>query len=118
MLEDFETIQIVLYLPEAYMMDLETSCNVSCVTCHMSLFKSSQTVRTRDLKSSHNSYHTLCVICPVSHVIRHMSLVMCHVARVTIFSVFLKSVGVSWWRLFYHQGLPRLFKTRKKSNAL
>ena len=36
MLGNFETIQIVLYLPGGYMMDLETTCHVSCVMCHVS----------------------------------------------------------------------------------
>ena len=74
MIENFETIQIVM-------------CHVSHVT-----FKPSQTLKPRDLKFSRNIYHTLCVMCPVSHVTCQMSLFMCHVSRVTIFSDFFYKV--------------------------
>ena len=37
MIKDFETIQIVKYFPEGCMMDFETTCYVSRVTCHVSL---------------------------------------------------------------------------------
>ena len=68
-------------------MDLETTCHVSCVTCVMSLFNLSQTVRARDLQFWHNNPHALCVMCPevtcqVSHVRCHMSIVLCHVPHV------------------------------------
>ena len=36
MIENFETIQIVLYLPGGYTRDLETTRHMSHVTCHMS----------------------------------------------------------------------------------
>ena len=54
-------------------------------------------------------------MCPVSHVRCHISLVTCHVSHLRchmshIFSSFflLESGGVSWWRVCYQWGLPRL----------
>ena len=45
--------------------------------------------------------------CPMSLVMRHVSHIQFHIA----FCLFLlKSVGVCWWRLSYHEGLPRLLK--------
>ena len=77
MIENFETIKIGLYLPGGYIMDLEITFHVSCVTCYMSLFNLSQTVRARDLQFSHNILHVTChlsvVTCLVSHVTCHVS---------------------------------------------
>ena len=54
-------------------------------------------------------------MCPVSHVRCHISLVTCHVSHLRchmshIFSssFLLESGGVSWWRVCYQWGLPRL----------
>ena len=93
------------------MMKLETTCHMSCVTCHLSLINLSQTVKTRDLQFSNIINYTLCVMCPISHFRCHMSLVMCHVFRVKILNVFFV-VGVCLFRLSYQQGLPRLSKKK------
>ena len=94
-------------MPGVYMMDLETTCHVSRVMCHMSLFNLSQTIRPRALQFSHNIHHNLCVMCSVSHVRWHMSFAMCHMSHVLchIF-LFLQIIGVSGWRLSYQQGEP------------
>ena len=95
-------------------------CHMSCVRCHMSLFILSQTVIARDLQFSHNIYYSLCVQChmsgvtnQVSHVRCHMSLCMCLVPCVMcyvsfIIYIFLQGGWVSWLRLCYQKGLPRL----------
>ena len=67
-----------------------------------------------------------CVMCHVSHVTCHVSHVTCHLSRVichmsTFCFTFLQkkekfnpsekigqSGGVSWWRVCYQRGLPRL----------
>ena len=62
-------------------------------------------------------YHTIppCVMFPVSQVRCHISLITCHVSHLSchmshIFSSFflLEIGGVSWWRVCYQWGLPRL----------
>ena len=53
MIENFETIKIVLYLPGRNMVDLEPP-----VMCHMSLFNLCQTVRVCDQQFSHNMLQT------------------------------------------------------------
>ena len=62
------------------MMDLETTCHVSCVMCHISFFNISETVRTRDLQFViYNIHH----ICHVSRVTCQVSQVNCHESCVT-----------------------------------
>ena len=46
---------------------------IKTYTSQMSLFDHSKTVRARDLKFWEYYNHTLCVMCPVSHVTCHMS---------------------------------------------
>ena len=57
-----------------------------CFTCHMSYV------------TCHISY----VICQVSHVRCHVSAIICQVSSVIFF---LQSVGASWWRVCYQQGI-------------
>ena len=56
------------------MMDLETTCHVSCFMCHMLLFNLSQTVRARDLQCP----LILLTIIYVSGVTCYLSCVMCN----------------------------------------
>ena len=52
-IENFETMQIVLYLPGGYIMGLETTCHVHVMClCHMSPFNLSRTGRFRDQQFS------------------------------------------------------------------
>ena len=64
---------------------------------HMSLFNHSKTVRAKDLNFWENYHHTLCVMCPMSNVRCHMSLVTRN--------FFLQSGEVSLLRVCYQQGL-------------
>ena len=55
------------------------------------------------------TYHVSCVTCQVSHV-------MCHVSHVSLlFFLFFLTVGVSWLRVSYQRGLPRLVFIRVNS---
>ena len=66
-------------------------------------FQSFKNIRARDLKFWENYYHTLCVMCPVSHVRWHKSLVTCHMSH-----FFFTNGKVSLLRVCYYWGLPRL----------
>ena len=54
----------------------------------------------------------------LSHFMFHVSCVLCHVSRVTChifffnFFFFWQSGGVSWWRVCYQRGLPRLVSSQ------
>ena len=89
------------------------TCQVPGVTCQVSHFTcNSQTVRAGKLTFWEKVHLLPPVIC-------HGSCVTCHVSRVTqllyffltffFFSFyFLKGGGGSRWRVYYHQGIPRL----------
>ena len=64
---------------------------------------------------SHVTFHVSRVMCHVSHVTCHVSHVTCHMSHVkchmspVFFCFFWEIGGVSWWRVCYQRGLPRLF---------
>ena len=61
---------------------------INNVTSSMSLFNHSQIIRARDMTFRHNVHHTLCVMCLVSHVRCHMSLIMSHLSQFFIYFLF------------------------------
>ena len=86
MIEKSETKQIVSYIPGGYMMHLKlpVMCHMAhnlCLVSHAT-FLPYQTIRARDLQFLHDIHHTLCVMCLVSHVRCHMSIVTYHVSLV------------------------------------
>ena len=62
-------------------------------TSDMSLFNHSKTVRAKGLKFCKNYHHTLCVMCPVSVVTYHMSLVTCHMSLFFLLCFLQRSEG-------------------------
>ena len=68
-------------------------------TSHMSLFNHSKTLRAKDLKFWENYHQILCVLCPVS-------LVRCHMSLVTFFLI--QSCDVSLLRVCYQRGVSGL----------
>ena len=52
--------------------------NINIDISQISPFNHSKTVKATDLKFLENYHHTLCVMCPMSDVRYHMSLVTCH----------------------------------------
>ena len=63
------------------------------VTSHMSLFSNSHTVRARYRKFWHSVQHTICVMCPVSHVRCHMSLMTCHLSQFLFIIIFFLQIA-------------------------
>ena len=111
MIENFETNQIVVYLPGGYLMHLETTWNKfwSSFNPFVPLFNHFQTVKAGELKFSQNVHHTLySVMCFLPHVPCLMSRVTCHMSRFG-FKKKEKSYGASLWRVCYQFGLPRQF---------
>ena len=69
MIELIETNQIVLNLSGGYMMHLETTWNVSHVTCHWTAFP-----KLSELETCNLHMYSLYPMCHVSHVMCHIFL--------------------------------------------
>ena len=109
MIENFETNQIVVYLPGGCMMHLETIWIKfwSSFNPFVPLFNRFQTIKARDLKFSQNVHHTLChVFCHMFHVACHVSIITWHISDLKKKE---KSYEASLRRVCYQWGLHRLF---------
>ena len=103
-IDNFETNQIVLYLPGGYMMHLETTCHVSHVTCqvqHVTFypFPNPKSYRLANFLIIFTiPYPTMChvsrITCQMSHFTCPLSCITSEVSNVKHFSSFFFQKGV------------------------